>query len=113
MNEKDIKDMTAREVLEIAVKDILAADSDVETFILAVKTKGKHGLSCVGSPADIEALLTLSALDKKFLRPIIHQASVDIKFLERVYDAEASDRSAAITLTKEQLEQLLKKGGKA
>lgn len=110
---KDPKDMTPREVFEIAVKDILAAGSDVETFILAVKTKGHHGLSCVGSPADIAALLTVSALKQKFLRQIIHQTSDGIKRFEREYDAEASDKPAGITLTKEQLEQLLKKGGKA
>lgn len=110
---KDPKDMTARELLEQALTKYLANGEDIETFILAVKTKKKRGLACCGRREEIADLLTISALEKKLLRPIIHMASNGIKLFERKYDAEASDKSADITLTKEQLEQLLKKGGKA
>lgn len=113
MNEKDPKDMTPSEAFEISVKNILALDEDIETFILAVKTKGKYGTSYSGSPVDIAALLAYSALEQKKLRPIIHMASDAIKHFELKYDAESSDKSAGITLTKGQLEQLLKKGGRA
>ena len=110
---KDPKDMTAREVFEIAVKDILAAAEDIEAFILAVKTKGRSGVSCTGSTDEVATLLAVSALEQKPLRPVIHRASDSIKRFEREYDAESSGKSADITLTKEQLEQLLKKGGQA
>ncbi len=110
---KDPKDMTAREAFENAVKNILALDEDIETFILAVKTKEKYGTSYSGSPTDIAVQLSISALEQKKLRPIIHMASDAIKRFEREYDAETSGKSAGITLTKEQLEQLLKKGGRA
>lgn len=110
---KDPKDMTARELLEQALTNYLANGEDIETFILAAKTKKSHGLACYGRREEIAALLTVSALEQKSLRPTIHMASDGIKLFERKYDAEASDKSTDITLTKEQLEQLLKKGGKA
>lgn len=110
---KDPKDMSARELLESALKDINAVEEELEWFLLVVKTDKSDGFSLCGRKDEIARMLTAVALKNKELRPIIHQASVAIKFLERVYDAEASDRSAAITLTKEQLEQLLKKGGLA
>lgn len=113
MNEKDPKDMTAREAFENAVKNIRALDEDIETYILAVKTKKHSGLSLCGQSNDITVLLASSALENKDLRPIIHMASDAIKHFELKYDAESSDKSAGITLTKEQLEQLLKKGGRA
>lgn len=113
MNEKDIKDMTARELLESAIKELNAVDEELEWFLLVVKTEKSDGFSLCGRMDEIARMLTAVALKKKELRPIIHQASVALKLLERVYDAEASDNSAAITLTKEQLEQLQKKGGKA
>lgn len=110
---KDPKDMTARELLESALKELNAGDEEPECFLLVVKTEKRDGFSLCGQMGKIARMLAAVALKNKELRPIIHMASNAIKRFEREYDAEASDKSAGITLTKEQLEQLLKKGGRA
>lgn len=110
---KDPKDMTARELLEYAAKELLACGEDVESFILAVKTKGHHSLSCYGKGTEMAALLSVLCLEHKDMRPVIHRASDAVKRFCREYDAESSGTPTAIPLTKEYIERLLKKGGKA
>lgn len=111
---KDPQDMTARELLEYAVKELLASGEDVGSFILAVKTtKGHPLLCCYGKGAEMAALLSVCCLKNKDMRPVIHMASDAVKRFCREYDAESSGTPTATPLTKEYIERLLKKGGKA